>query len=68
MNNNLTETCEEQQEDVAYIAFWFEGVVEIIICIVGLVANSVAVPLLTRFSYITFDLYYQSKYREVNEK
>ena len=47
-NTNLTSTCEEEQEDMQALAFWLEGFVEIIISIVGLVTNSVAVPLLTR--------------------
>ena len=46
--NNITSRCEEEQEDLAEFTFWLEGVVEIVVSIVGLVANSVAVPLLTR--------------------
>ena len=47
--NNITSRCEEEQEDLAEFTFWLEGVVEIVVSIVGLVANSVAVPLLTRY-------------------
>ena len=58
--NNSTLKCAEEQEDMETLAFWLEGVLEIIIAIVGLVANSVAVPLLTRFiqhlSDLTFTL------------
>ena len=46
--NNITSRCEEEQEDLAEFTFWLEGVVEIVVSIVGLVANSVAAPLLTR--------------------
>ena len=48
-SNNTTLKCAEEQEDMEAFAFWMGGVLEIIIAIVGLVANSVAVPLLTRF-------------------
>jgi hypothetical protein len=47
-NKNRTSNCEVVMEDVETLSFWFEGVVEMIISVVGLVANSVAVPLLTR--------------------
>ena len=55
-SNNTTLKCAEEQEDMEALAFWLEGVLEIIIAIVGLVANSVAVPLLTRFIQHPSDL------------
>ena len=53
-NNNLTSKCEEEQEDMQALAFYLEGIVEIIISIVGLVTNSVAVPLLTRLENLHY--------------
>ena len=53
-NNNLTSKCEEEQEDMQALAFYLEGIVEIIISIVGLVTNSVAVPLLTRLENLCY--------------
>ena len=47
-NKNRTSNCEVVMEDIETMSFWLEGVMESIISIVGLVANSVAVPLLTR--------------------
>ena len=55
-NQNRTSNCEVVMEDVETLSFWLEGVVEIIISIVGLVANSVAVPLLTRLLNILLNL------------
>ena len=40
--------CDEQQEDMEILAFWVEGVLEMIIGIIGFVANIVAILLLTR--------------------